>query len=297
MRPKAVLTGMIVVLVAGPALCAEGIRIPDSILSRLSDQQRQSIQQTVTRQNQQRRKDEDKRRKEEIKKQTKLSLTLIKELYKKAEEAFKEENYASARNYYEDVSTASVKGAEKMAQTAKLRLAEIEKVAQQRLQEAELKIIQGDYAGAAEILASIISTFAYTDACKEADRKLRILRNTPKAAAAVLYADALAELNAENYPGAVKKFREIVAKYPGQVAALKARKRLEALEKDPAVQEALKVDKELLAEKLCPKWMNMANNYILNDQKGRAKEYLLRISDEFPGTSYAADAKKKLAEL
>ena len=78
---------------------------------------------------------------------------------------------------------------------------------------------------------------------------------------------------------------------------MKAQKRLEEVEKDPAVQEALKVDTELMAEKLCPKWMNMANNYLLNGQKGRAKEYLLRIASEFPGTSYAAEAQKKLKDI
>jgi len=300
MRPRALAILCPVLLFAGSALAVD---IPNSILSRLTNEQRRDLQNSVNQTQQQQRQEaarkraEEKRRRAEIKKAMKENLGLIKELFKKAEEAFKEESYATARNYYEDVASATVKGAEKMVQSSKSRLMEIEKIGEQRLQAAELMLLKTEYAAAAEELAAIVATFPFTDVSKKAEGKLRILKNTPRAAAAVLYADALGELNAENYPGAVSKLKEVISQYPGQVAAMKAEKRLAEAEKDPAVQEALKVDKELMAEKLCPKWMNMANNYLLNGQKGRAKEYLLRITSEFAGTSYASEAEKKLKDI
>ena len=300
MRAKAILTVLAAALV-GQAALAGGIDIPDSVLRHLTRDQRRDLQsrydQSRSSAENRRNREDERRRQQELKKAMKENLGLIKELFKKAEEAFKEESYAIARNYYQDVSLATVKGSEQMVATSKQRLAEIEKIGEQLLQDAQLKLIRCEYAAAAEALASIVATFPFTGVSKKAEAKLRILGNTPRAAAAVLYADALAELAAENYPGAVRKLREVVKKYPGEVAAMKSGKRLEELEKDPAVQEALKVDTELAAGKLCPKWMNIANNYLLNGQKGRAKEYLLRIASQFPGTSYAADAKKKLKEL
>jgi outer membrane protein assembly factor BamD (BamD/ComL family) len=178
-----------------------------------------------------------------------------------------------------------------------MKIEEIERLAEQKYQEAELLLLQGDYAAAAEAFSSIVTTFPFTETAKKADVKLRILRTTPKAAAAVLYADAMAEISAENYPAAVKLLRQIVEKYPDEVAALKARTKLQEFEKSADVQAALKADSNLRADKVCPKWMSMAKNYVMNNQKDRAREYFLRVVAEFPQSAYADEAVKMLAEL
>ncbi len=292
---KSVVLGCVAGLLAGSSAMA--FQIPDSVLERLTDQQRQSIQNRMSQERKKRQTNNKKKKQAEQKKERKLSLALLKELYKKAEEAYGEENFSTAYNYYTDVATATLKGTEKMVTKSKARITEIDKMSRQKLTEGQLKQLQGDYAAAVELYSSVISAFPYSDVAAEADRKLRVLKNTPKAAAAVLYADALAELSAENYPSAVKKLQEIVDKYPKEVAALKAKMKLESLEKDEAVQESLKADSDLRAEKYCPKWMNTADNYIMNGLNGRAREFLLRIVAEFPTSTYADTARKKLAGL
>jgi len=298
MRYRCALAALIVGLFGRYAL-GEGIEQAFDRMN-LTDQQRQQISQRINQARQQQQKqqqDTDKKAQQKLKEDQKLTATLIKELFGKAEAAFKEGNYSAAGNYYTSVSTATVPGTEQMAAQAKMKLEEIERLAEQKYQEAELLLLQGDYAAAAEAFSSIVTTFPFTETAKKADVKLRILRTTPKAAAAVLYADAMAEISAENYPAAVKLLRQIVEKYPDEVAALKARTKLQELEKSTDVQASLKADSNLRADKVCPKWVSMAKNYVMNNQKDRAREYLLRVVAEFPESTYADEAVKMLAEL
>ncbi len=240
-----------------------------------------------------RKKDEAKARKQAQAK----SLAEVKRLLKKGEEEMKDGNYSAAQSFFRAIESCQIPGASKYTSKAKGHILQIEEMARKRLNEAEVKHMLREYVAEAAVLEQVLNDFAHTKASRRAKARLSFLSREPKAASTIALAKAKAEEDAQNYGEAVRLYREIRKKWPDEIAGLKAKYAIERLRSDPEIGELLREHAEFEASKVCPGWINIAHNYRINDDRDRAREYLQRVLDKFPGTTYAEEAKRKLAEL
>ena len=283
MKRAAVFCALVLCGSAGRALGADN----------LNDQIRQQIEKLRAEQEKKKKKEEEQARK----KARAETLKQLKEQLKKGEGAMKEENFSAAQSWFLAMQSCRIPGASRYTAKAKAHVLEIEDMARVKLNEAEVKHMLCEYVAEAEVLDGIINDFAHTKAARKARSKLSLLRREPKAASAIAHVKAKAEEDAENYGEAVRLYGEIVRLWPNEIAALKAEHAVRRLKSDPKIAELLKEHAEFEASKVCPGWINIAHNYRINADKDRAREYLQRVIDKFPDTSYAEEAEKKLKEL
>lgn len=260
-------------------------------------QQQREQEQQRQRQIDQARKELERRRAQRRKAMEKLTLNMLKELFKKAKEAEKEEQWGAAYSHYHDVSLSRLKGAKTMVTESKQKLDEIEKRVDELLREARLNERRGAYASAAELYGRILGEFKFSPRAKLARQRLTQLARSPRSGSAILFTEAQVLEDAGDYARAKEAYERIIERYPEELAALRAEKRLEAFGKDPEIAAALDEGRKVLADEKCPRWLNLADNFIINKQPQRAKEYLERVIEEFPDSEWAGKARVKLASL
>lgn len=281
-------------LLAGGGIEEEMMRQAGKFLDRLPAEQRQALYSKANEAIQQMQKKQQERAAKNRKQRASMSLNLVKELFKKAETAYKEGDLPAAYSYYLTVANADVKGAEQTRQKALEKLRELEAEALARYDEADVRFRKGEYVESARLLCSISDEFPYTSVTEKARRMLRTLTAKPGAAAAVEYARGLQHENAEDYVRAVAIYQEVVAKYPNELDGKRAGIRLEKLRSDPAVLEVLQRAKQFEASAEAPKLLNIARNYLLNEQTERAAEQLEIIVKRFPDTTEGKEAQDLL---
>jgi len=110
----------------------------------------------------------------------------------------------------------------------------------------------------------------------------------------ILLKKAEHELEAKEYACAVKLLSKIVKRYPATPSAAKARKHLERFETDPALKKALAASR---ADECCARWMKLADALFKSGREKTARVYYEKIVKTHPESKYAAEAKKKLANL
>lgn len=242
----------------------------------------------------------DPRSKEEqlrAKQAQKANLAMIKEMKAKADDAFKNQRYREAAQFYGSIALADVPGSETMAEEARAKFVEMEKLAQGHLDAAEDLILQRQYVKAVEELRIVVNEFPFTDVAPKAAARLRGLQGRKEVAAYCAYAEAEGLEQAGNYRAAIKAYRDIVAKHPDSVPAVRSEKRLAALEKDEAIQEKVKAEIAAEAEAQAPAIFNIADNFVKIGMKDSAREKLVLIVEKYPGTPQAEEAKKRLEAL
>lgn len=239
----------------------------------------------------------EKKAAENRKSASKMSLNLVKELFKKGETAFEEGDFPIAYAYFEVVASSQVTGAEQLRNQARERLTEIEAEAIARYDGADVKFRQGDYVPSALLLNEILDLFPYTSVADRARNMLRRLTARPDAAAAVMYAKGKRHEDAEDYVKAVEIYAEVVEQYPTQLDGMRAKIRLDKLRSDPEVIEILRRAREFEAYAEAPKLLNLGRNYLLNDQYDRAREKLDEIVRRFPDSPEATEARELLEAM
>lgn len=293
---------------AGAAVDRAAIR---ELLARfgLDNQQQNSVQNQLQQIEQRRQQEIEKRRKEDVQK----SLAMIKEAFEKGKKAYQEQRYSAAYLHFLDVASCSLKEAAKMAAEAKEKVLEIEAMALAKLEQAQVLILRGKHVEAVEILISIIESFPYCEAAAQAKSRLATLRNMPSVASAIRYNEGKSQEDAENYAAALKIYDEVAQRWPGEIAGLRAKMAAEAIRKDPEkmkqVEEAMRSD----AERVAPTLITMARNFIMNmenlrlsgaadpkaleELRSQAAGKLKIVVTDYPGTTYAEEAKELLAAL
>ena len=61
--------------------------------------------------------------------------------------------------------------------------------------------------------------------------------------------------------------------------------------------QALQSITSQIADRECRSWLALADSYIMNDGADEAKPILQKILDKYGKTSWAEDAKKRLAKM
>ncbi len=104
----------------------------------------------------------------------------------------------------------------------------------------------------------------------------------------------LKHLEKREYAEAMKAFAFAAETYHGTPAGKEAAKKLRELHADPNVQNLLA---NAGAEKDCRRWLIFAENFEANGKYGDAAKLYKRIMGEYPGTSWANEAKERLKQL
>jgi outer membrane protein assembly factor BamD (BamD/ComL family) len=265
--------------------------------SRLSRNEQRELERRMRRELERRRREAAKEREQRRKEIQKMSLELVKEMFKKGQEAEKAENWNSAYHHYFDCTQATSPGTKQMVTDSRKKVEELQRKARTLFRQAEARERIGKSVEAAKMFAEIISVFSYADEVDQARARLRILKRNPRTGAKIAWAEAEVLDEAQDYVAAAKAYQEIVEEFPREVAALKARKRLEEFEEDEAISEILNAARQAEADLKAPKLLQFADNYAMNERYAQARRYLLECIEQFPGTEYAETAQEKLDAL
>ncbi len=187
------------------------------------------------------------------------------------------------------------------AQAAKTLAADAEK----RLADAKAAADAKNYADAIKGYSGAAVAFAGSPFADKATEALKALESDPTvgpqleqanidAEAAALEAKAQAAEAAKDYAGAMKLYAQYVDSYPKATRLADVKAHLEAMKKDPAIVAA---STEKAAERDCRTWLKMAENFAAADLPDKAREYLKKILDTYPGTTWAAKAKEQMGKL
>jgi len=243
--------------------------------------------------------EEKKRSLAEYKEKTMQNLGSVKEMFAKAEEAWKEKNFGRAGPLYSSVAGATVPGSEELADTSRNRMLEMEDLARVKLKAADDADLKRDYTKEVDELSYILRELNMTSGREVALRRLASLKSRPDVAGIVDVAEAEG-LEAEGrLLDAVAAYSAIAnnPRYDNTIASLKARRRIEALAANEETRGKLKTETDAKADKEAPILLGSAKNFIANNMPKQAVEKLQAVIDKFPDSKYAEEAKQKLAEL
>lgn len=235
----------------------------------------------------------------EFKQNTMDNLASIKEMFTKAEDAFKEKKYREAGAFYNSVAMASVPGSETIVETSRGRLVELEDNAKEHLKSADDADLHHEYIKEAEELSLITHEFAQTKSYDVALRRMISLKGRPEVAGHVELAQAESLENDGKLSEAVVIYNSIAnnPRYEHSLAALKASRKIEDLNKNEATRGKLKTELDAKADREAPVLLNTAKNFVSNNMPKQAIEKLEQVIEKFPESKYAESAKKQLAEL
>ena len=244
-------------------------------------------------------KQEQKQNLAEFKEKTLTNLSSIKELYAKAEDAFKNKRMKEAGDLYSSVALANVAGSEEMAETSRGRLVEFEDQAKAQLKAADDLDLKREYVKEVEILSAINKEFPRTEAHKTAVRRLITLKSRPEIAGYVELAQAESFESDGKLTDAVEHYGKISTnpRYENSIPALKAKRKLEELNRDDGTREKIKTEFNSKADKDAPVLLASAKNFVSNRMPKQAIEKLQTVVDKYPETKYAEEARKQIDEL
>jgi len=86
-------------------------------------------------------------------------------------------------------------------------------------------------------------------------------------------------------------------RYENSIAALKATRALDDLNKNEETRAIIKKEFLAKADKDAPQLLAIAKNFVTNNQPKAAKQKLETVIDRYPDTPYADEAKKQLEVL
>jgi len=305
-KARIILGGLLFVLAVAGRLHAETSNQIERFLDKLPPDQRQKIvqqaQEAVSKMSQ----TNAQKLKTDAASQQKYTVEVVKDLYKKAEEAYKNGDFNAAYNYYAAVVNANAKGLGNLQDRAKQRLSEIEAEAIAIYNQADIEYRKGEHVKAAELLDKIIEDYPYCSVAEKAKLFMRRITADPKAASDIGFARGLRYEQAEDYAKAVKIYREIAEKYGKRddtsasqwyTGGIRAQIKLDQLLKDPAVKEAIERAEKFEARGKAPSILANARNYITNKRYDLARNELDMLIEQFPGTDEATQAEVLLKEL
>jgi len=207
-------------------------------------------------------------------------------------------NLPQAIKYYKMIVGAA--SSDPMVTRAEERLAEIEEQAGEALAAAEEAAGAERYGEAMTMLKKLRRDYKGTDGAGKALEKLRQLNDDPAVAAKAKAEEADARLaraqqllDGKKYASALKVFDAVAKRYEGTPAAEKALDKAKAMRADAEIMATLRKES---AAKDCKRWLAMARNFINSRRPDAAKPYLDKVIKNYPGTSYADEARKMLAD-
>jgi hypothetical protein len=223
----------------------------------------------------------------------------VKEMFQRAESAWKEKRFSEAGPLYYSVVGATVPGSEDDVEKARGKIIELEDMARTRLKAADDADLKRDYVREVEELGFVLRELHLTDSSAVAARRLTALKSKPEIAGLVEFTEGEGIESQGCLSEAVAKYQSIVnnSRYDNSLAQLKARRKLDALNENEESRARLQTEFHAKADREAPMLLAAAKNYFSNQKPNEAREKLQAVLDRFPGTKYAEDAQKQLSEL
>lgn len=199
------------------------------------------------------------------------------------------------------VATSKMSGGQDAADAAK----QIGDAAEKKLADAQAAVAAQKYADAVKTLVPMEKLYAGSDFARRAGELLQQIRTDPAikaqieqakldAMADAIQAQAEAAEKAKDYARALGLYETYVSQYAKATKFADVKARYEQLKANPSIQASAKTQS---AERECKGWLSTADNYINNNLPEKAKPYLQKIVDKYPGTAWATEAKKRLAAI
>jgi len=220
-----------------------------------------------------------------------------------ATEALSQAEYAKALAILEDVLKSSAD--EARVQRASQLMAEVLKVGDGKLDEAQSLFKRKEYVQAAELLRGLAEQFADTEVGRKAKARLMALRRQPGASSALQQdqwrqeaeamlsrADVLVEQ--KRYAQAVERYKLVTMLYGRTDAGAKARLKVRQLEGDEQIAAQIREQK---AARKAVGWLSIARSYARIGRDARARATYKKLIRAYPDTSYAEAARQEMADL
>lgn len=182
---------------------------------------------------------------------------------------------------------------------------QIADAAEKKLDEAQAALAAKKYPDAVKTLVPMEKLYAGSGFAQRAGELLQQIRTDPAIKAEVEQAkiDAVADAiqaqaqsaeKSKDYARALSLYETYVAQYSKAARFAEVKAHLAQLKSDPAIQASAKSQS---ADRECKGWLSTADNYINNNLPEKAKPYLQRILDKYPGTAWASQAKERLTTI
>lgn len=204
-----------------------------------------------------------------------------------------------AYNLY--LATSKMSGGEEAAALAKA----ISDPAEKKLADADAAVAAKKFPDAVKIFLAVSQTYPGTPFADKAKSQVQQIQTDPaikaqieqlklEARAQAIETDAQSAEKAKDYARALTLYQTYVTQFPTapHFAAMKAH--LEMLKADKTIQAAAVGQS---ADRECKGWLLTADNYMQNSMNEKAKPYLQKILDKYGDTKWAAEAKKRLAQM
>jgi tetratricopeptide (TPR) repeat protein len=229
----------------------------------------------------------------------------LRDLLAQGDELRQKGDLAGAIGKYQAVLKASPQKKVATVVEAEKRLSEIADVGRKEMAEAQKLIEEKRYGEGMARLQEVAKKYHDTDAEREAKQALESLKQNPEVAKLIeaqarkQAADDLLEEGRvadekQDYGKALDAYRKCAEGYPDTDSGQAAAKRQAEMEADETIMGAIR---EAAASKDCTRWLNLAKNFISNNVPDRAKVYLEKVIQTYPGTSYARQAQELLDKL
>jgi thiol-disulfide isomerase/thioredoxin len=181
----------------------------------------------------------------------------------------------------------------------------LEAEAAEMLESVDPMIKQGDYVQAVAKLKELSSALEGSATGKKANARLAELSGKPEVKTALAKAERARQADAaldaaqklkdgKKDADAYAHFKSVAKDYPDTDAGTKAAAAVQEYEKDPTF---VKRANEAAAATKAASAMKVAQSYVTAGRPDLARKKYQEIIDQFPGTSYAEQAKKAIAAL
>jgi len=204
-----------------------------------------------------------------------------------------------AYNFY--VGASNMSGGQDAADAAK----QISDGAEKKLEDAQSAVAAKKYPDAVKTLVPMEKLYTGSAFAQRAGELLQQIRTDPTIKAEIeqakidgtadaIQAQAQSAEKSKDYARALSLYETYVAQYAKAAHFAEVKAHYEQLKSDPAVRASARSQS---ADRECKGWLSTADNYINNNLPEKAKPYLQRILDKYPGTAWAGQAKQRLASL
>jgi len=199
------------------------------------------------------------------------------------------------------IATSKMSGGEEAADLAK----EIGDPAEKKLADADAALAVKKYPDAVKLLMAVTQTYAGSTFAEKARAKVDQIQGDPSIKGEIEQAklDARADAvetqaqtaeKAKDFARALPLYETYVVQFPNAAHFNAIKAHLDTLKADKTIQASAKGQG---ADRECKGWLSTADNYLKNDMRDKARPYLQKIVDKYGDTEWAAEAKKRLAEM
>jgi tetratricopeptide (TPR) repeat protein len=228
----------------------------------------------------------------------------ITALLAEGDELMKKGDWTAAAAKYREVVAATKKKINAVVE-AEAKLDRIATHADEEFAAAEKDVSEGRFEEALDRLTDVASKFRGTKAESKAKGILEELAKNPEvkkilasrkgeAVAAEMFEKAVAYERRKRWKDALETYKACAERYPRMPSGKKAAKRAAEIEADESIMKSIR---EVAAARDCKRWLSLAKNFIGNNLPDRARPYLEKIIATYPGTRWAEQAAKLLADL